>query len=185
MLKTPDIKLVQFNVTNSRIDLNKLFSSSLQMPKPAMGRSSIVATVCAWLPHSSVTGTTIVVMAVTRRCALQPPPVPAARMSFDATTLSASQRCGAATGTPTAKINQTNPWSAAAARRNLRSPNAPPGSSNAGAENAFIWTGNATEMLTARTSQMRLTVVSIQECIWSLLSISRVLPKVFMRRVQR
>lgn len=140
-------------------------SSSPQMQRPALRKSSSVATVCVWLPRLCVTGMTTAVMAVTRRCALRPPPVPAARTSSDATTLSASLRCGAATGTPTAEINRTNLWNAAVARLNLKSPNAPRGSSNAGAENAFTSTGNATEMQTARTSRMRLTVVSIQESI--------------------
>lgn len=147
------------------IYLNNLLSSSLKMQRHALRKSSSVATVCAWLPRSSATGTTTAVMPVTRRCAPLPPPVPAARMSFDVTTRSASQRCGAATGTPTAETNRTNPWSAAAARQNLRSPSALPGSSNAGAESAFTSTGNATEMQIVRTSQMRRTVVSIHECV--------------------
>lgn len=126
--------------------MNKLHSSFFQMPRLALLKSSSAVTVCVWLPHSFVTEMMTAAMAAMRKSAQRPPPVPAGRTSSAVTTLSVSQRRGAATETPTAETSRTNLWSGAVVGQSLKSPIAPRGSFGAGAESAFTLTGNATGM---------------------------------------
>ncbi len=92
-----------------------------------------------------------------RRSARLPP---AASTSSAAMTLSASPPFGVATVTRTAKTSQTSPWSAAAGERSPRNLAAQWASSSVGAGSVSTWTGNATEMQTARINLMKQTVVS-------------------------